>query len=62
MNKIIETIKILKPLHLLFVGILFELIGLLLERFTPTIAMTFQLLAFVVFVFALIKFFNKKVK
>ncbi len=62
MTKIIETIKILKPLHLLFVGILLELIGLLLERFTPTFAMVFQLLAFIVFVFALIKFFNKKVK
>ncbi len=62
MMKIFETIKILKPLHLLFVGILFELIGLLLERFTPTFAMAFQLLAFVVFIFALIKFFNKKVK
>lgn len=62
MNKIIETIKMLNPMHLLFVGILIELIGLLLERFSPTFAMAFQLLAFAVFIFALIKFFNKKVK
>ncbi len=62
MNKIIETIKMLNPMHLLFIGILTELIGLLLERFNATLAMTFQLLAFLVFIFALIKFFNKKVK
>ena len=52
--------KTITPLQLVFSGILLEVIAIFLQQYFPTIALTFQLISFVIFIYAAIKFFNKK--
>ena len=52
--------KTITPLQLVFSGILLEVIAIFLQKYFPTIALTFQLISFVIFIYAAIKFFNKK--
>lgn len=59
-NKIINSIKNVTPMQLLFVGILLEVIAIFLQKYLPTVSLTFQLVSFGIFIYAAIKFFNKK--
>ena len=60
MTRIINFIKNISPMQLLFAGILLEVIAIFLQKYLPTVALTFQLLSFGIFIYAAIKFFNKK--
>jgi hypothetical protein len=60
MTKIISFIKNISPMQLLFAGILLEVIAIFLQKYLPTVALTFQLFSFGIFIYAAIKFFNKK--
>lgn len=48
------------PMQLLFAGILLEVIAIFLQKYFPTVALTFQLISFGIFIYAAVKFFNKK--
>ena len=56
----IHFFKSIKPLHLVFAGILMEVIAIFLQKYLPTVALTFQLVSFCIFIYAAIKFFNSK--
>ena len=60
MTRITSFIKNISPMQLLFAGILLEVIAIFLQKYLPTVALTFQLLSFGIFIYAAIKFFNKK--
>ena len=59
-SKITGFFKNIKILHLVFVAILLEVIAIFTQKYFPTVALTFQLISFVIFIYAAIKFFNKK--
>ena len=59
-SKITDFFKNIKILHLVFIAILLEVVGIFTQKYFPTIALTFQLISFVIFIYAAIKFFNKK--
>ena len=58
MNKIISFFKNTSPLILLLISVGVEILSKIIEIKFPTIAMGLQLLTFMVFIYALIKFFN----
>ena len=60
MNKFLSFFKTASPLILLLIGAGFEVLAKIIETKFPTIAMGLQLLTFMVFIYALIKFFNSK--
>jgi len=60
MNKIITFFKSASPLILILLCIGAEIVSKIIEYKLPTIAMGLQLTTFVVFIYALIKFFNSK--
>lgn len=60
MTKITTFIKNITPIELLFAGILLEVVAIFLQKYLPTIALSFQLFSFGIFIYAAIKFFNKK--
>ena len=59
-NKMTNFLKGITPVQLLFAGILLEVIAIFLQKYFATVALTFQLVSFAIFVYAAIKFFNKK--
>lgn len=59
-NKITHFLQSITPMQLLFAGILLEVIAIFLQKYLPTVALTFQLISFGIFIYAAIKFFNKK--
>lgn len=60
MNKLIIFFKTASPLILLLLCVGSEIVSKIIEIKLPTIAMGLQLVTFVVFIYALIKFFNSK--
>ncbi|WP_395044183.1 hypothetical protein [Flavobacterium sp.] len=60
MKKIFNFFKIITPLKLIIMAITFILIGKIIENFSSDFAMFFQLSAFVLFIYAMIKHFNSK--
>ena len=60
MNKLIAFFKTASPLLLLLLCVGSEIISKLIEIKFPTLAMGFQLITFMVFIYALIKFFNSR--
>jgi hypothetical protein len=60
MNKLIAFFKTASPLVLLLVCVGSEIVSKLIEIKFPTIALGLQLITFVVFIYALIKFFNSR--
>ena len=59
-TKITRFIVNITPMQLLFAGILLEVIAIFLQKYLPTVALTFQLVSFGIFIYAAIKFFNTK--
>ena len=62
MNKFLSFFKAASPLLLLTISVGVEILAKVIEIKFPTIAMGLQLLTFMVFIYALIKFFNSKFK
>jgi hypothetical protein len=62
MNKFLSFFKAASPLFLLIISVGVEILSKVIEIKFPTIAMGLQLLTFIVFIYALIKFFNSKFK
>jgi len=62
MNKFLSFFNSASPLLLLLISAGVEVLAKIIETKFPTIAMGLQLLTFVVFIYALIKFFNSKFK
>ena len=60
MNKFLSFFKTTSPLILLLISVGVEVLAKIIEIKFPTIAMGLQLLTFMVFIYALIKFFNSK--
>ena len=60
LNVVTNFTKRITPMQLLFAGILLEVIAIFLEKYFPAVSLTFQLLSFLIFICAAIKFFNKK--
>ena len=60
MNKFISFFKTTSPLILLLISAGVEILSKIIETKFPTIAMGLQLLTFMLFIYALIKFFNSK--
>jgi len=62
MNKFLSFFNSASPLLLLLISAVVEVLAKIIETKFPTIALGLQLLTFVVFIYALIKFFNSKFK
>jgi hypothetical protein len=60
MNKFLSFFKTASPLLLFLITVVFEVLAKIIETRFSTIAMGLQLLTFMVFIYALIKFFNSK--
>lgn len=52
--------KSISPLFLILFSVIFEILAKFIETKFPTIALGLQLLTFLVFIYAIIKFFNSK--
>lgn len=62
MNKFLSFFKTTSPLILLLISVGVEILSKIIETKFPTIAMGLQLFTFMLFIYALIKFFNSKFK
>lgn len=60
MEKITLFFKSKSPLTFIVIGVLLIVLSYFLEKKLPSIFMGMRLLAFIVIVYGLIKFFNKK--
>lgn len=60
MEKIMQFFKSKSPIAYIVIGVLLILLSYFLEKKLPGIFMGMRLLAFIVILYGLIKFFNKK--
>jgi len=60
MNKFLSFFKNASPLILILISVGLGVLAKLIEKKFTDIAMGLQVLAFILFIYALIKFFNKK--
>ena len=60
MNKFIQFFKETSPFTLILISLIISGLTYFIEKPLPSVFLTFRLLAFVLFVFAFIRLFNKK--
>lgn len=60
MNNILLYLKNIPPLALLIVSIILEVISKFIEKYSANTAMFLQLLFFILFIWAIIKFTSRK--
>ncbi len=58
--KIITFFKQLSPIKIILISVLLNGLGAIIERFSKDFALCFQLLSFVLVMYAIVTYFNKK--
>ena len=58
--KIITFFKQLSPVKIILISVLLNGLGAFIERFSKDFALCFQLLSFVLVMYAIVTYFNKK--